>query len=606
MHRTSSPRTSHEKNHLTTSQGELSPTTTSSHKASIVHSKIEKKNLDTQKDQHIVTVTSENYVPNVSTMYNHDEHARVSLHDAPVDINSTDTNIARPKTTHYSETNLGISQPLYPNLGANGYDQDLDNIPDLPFSDRLQIFKYGSEDPNLNQHVDQNSLNQLPESLNFKERRETKQGPPPYSFNDIDKTPLNSAPDHIEHLVQTSQKQAQELKDLTAAGTLLQLQHGSLQVENQATSTYLPNLSTANNPFYSTQAPVDQVSRALWPDFNLANSYPQAIGHTSDTQHSPNHTQDNTPDTDMASAVRFDTFGGRTDEDYHAWRKHTERNFVFLNWDDRKCAAYLPTLLQDKALRYYETLPPTSTASTASVFEALTNKFSTAAKGMLQINKLLERNQGETESVEEYSRYIINNFSSLGIADEFTKITHFVAGLKPHLRAEVIKANPKTLEEVENAAMLAELACRQTTKLADKVEKVLMFNNTHPQKRPPQQKPFPSDPNNNRFCGRCQRRHPYGMHTKAPNATQTYWQPNYQPNYRHMRPQYVANRPNTPNFTPSKPNWRPQRPNYQGMPEKRSPMSQTNQTTQQNRQSFSCYNCHEQGHFSRNCPKRLN
>ena len=183
----------------------------------------------------------------------------------------------------------------------------------------------------------------------------------------------------------------------------------------------------------------------------------------------------------MSSAVRFDTFSGRIDEDFIAWKKHTERNLKFLNWDARKCAAYIPTLLQDKALRYYETLSDTITSNKDAVFESLTTKFSTAAKGMLQINKLLERTQRDTETVEEYSRYITQNFSTLGISDEFTKITHFVAGLKPHLRAEVIKANPTTLEDVEQTAMLAELAHKQTHKLADRVDQVLMLNTSRTQ-----------------------------------------------------------------------------------------------------------------------------
>ena len=279
-----------------------------SHKASIFHSNTGRnlsesikrqwysiKNVsDNQRDsksQRTVNELSENDVIKVSIMTSYDTQAQ--LHDTdisvlPVDINSADTNIVRPRTTHYCETNLRSPQSLYAALGAEGNDQSLDNTSDLPFSERLNIFKYGSEHPNPSQSVNRDPYDQLPESLNFSERRENKQDPPSYSTNATDKTPLNSALDNTENLIQTTQKQVQELKDLTAAGTLLQLQQGSQQADNQgegiATSTNLPNLSTATNPFYSTQAPVDQVSIALWPDFNLANNYRQAIGYTSDTQ----------------------------------------------------------------------------------------------------------------------------------------------------------------------------------------------------------------------------------------------------------------------------------------------------------------------------------
>ena len=90
---------------------------------------------------------------------------------------------------------------------------------------------------------------------------------------------------------------------------------------------------------------------------NLANHYSQVISNNPVTRHSVNNSQDNSSNTDKASAVKFDTFGGRTDKDYTAWRKHTERNFVFLNWDDRKYTAYLPTPYQSCLIRTSITIP---------------------------------------------------------------------------------------------------------------------------------------------------------------------------------------------------------------------------------------------------------
>ena len=61
------------------------------------------------------------------------------------------------------------------------------------------------------------------------------------------------------------------------------------------------------------------------------------------------------------SNVKFPSYSGKQSEDIVKWKKALNRNFDFLEWDQHRRARYIPTLLSDKALRYYESLPETTT-----------------------------------------------------------------------------------------------------------------------------------------------------------------------------------------------------------------------------------------------------
>ena len=561
-----------------------------------------KQTTDEQKNngQEVVSADIQNDVIPSSTMYDYETNVLdLELSDSRLQTNQ-DTN-PLSATTEHDHANPLTAQSMYPDLGAVG----IDNTAEIPFASRLHAFKYGSEDPNLNQYISGDSQSSVRSKLGFSDREEGHVRPPPYTLNGPLASQLHSGPQITVNAGPTTPSHSQQLADLAITSALNQPPIVTPKPQNigqGALGSVHGAIPTSTNPFHSAQTPLIDDLRLRAQGRNLI---------TQDTHPDHNNTPPQSPvppdTTDMSSAVRFDTFSGRIDEDFIAWKKHTERNLKFLNWDARKCAAYIPTLLQDKALRYYETLSDTITSNKDAVFESLTTKFSTAAKGMLQINKLLERTQRDTETVEEYSRYITQNFSTLGISDEFTKITHFVAGLKPHLGAEVIKANPSTLEDVEQTAMLAELAHKQTHKLADRVDQVLMLNTSRTQAKQVMQSQASYVPDN-RFCIRCHTRHPFGVHTQPPVA-QFNRQPQYRPSYSPIRQQFPNKRPNGPNFNPPGPyrsNWRPQRPQNYDPRTPRQPNPGTVQQDQQNRQSPECYNCQGKGHFARNCPKRLN
>ena len=104
------------------------------------------------------------------------------------------------------------------------------------------------------------------------------------------------------------------------------------------------------------------------------------------------------------SFVKFENFSGRQSEDIVKWRKALDRNFEFLEWNLQRRARYIPILLSEKALRYYESLRETTTRNYKSVLDALEKKCSQKIRGVLQVNSLLDRRQLPSESVESYAR----------------------------------------------------------------------------------------------------------------------------------------------------------------------------------------------------------
>ena len=84
-------------------------------------------------------------------------------------------------------------------------------------------------------------------------------------------------------------------------------------------------------------------------------------------------------------------------------RKALTRNLKFLAWPQQRCTDLIPTLLIDKALKYYESLSTKTQADLHTLLQALEDKFSPTQSGTLYLNALQERSQSQHESVADYT-----------------------------------------------------------------------------------------------------------------------------------------------------------------------------------------------------------
>lgn len=119
----------------------------------------------------------------------------------------------------------------------------------------------------------------------------------------------------------------------------------------------------------------------------------------------------------------------------------------------------LPFYLTGTAESWFFSLDSNIKSSSESIRQAIHNRFKPSTGHSLQ---LMDFKQKETESVED----IIHRVTSLTTdrtVDQGWLITVIMNGLKPDLSAEVIKADPQTLEDLRNVVARAEMAERRRT-----------------------------------------------------------------------------------------------------------------------------------------------
>ena len=167
------------------------------------------------------------------------------------------------------------------------------------------------------------------------------------------------------------------------------------------------------------------------------------------------------------SNVKFSSYSGKQSEGIVKWKKALNRNFDFFEWDQHRYARYIPTLLSKKGLRYYESLPETTTCNYKGGLDALEEKFSQKSRGALQVNSLLDRCQLPNERVESYAHSMNVIFDKYEVTDEYVKLTSFIRGLKSTIKQDLLKQRPSKFNQCEEFALIIEAADLEAVSLAD-------------------------------------------------------------------------------------------------------------------------------------------
>ena len=293
--------------------------------------------------------------------------------------------------------------------------------------------------------------------------------------------------------------------------------------------------------------------------------------------------------------INFYKFSGKQSENFAKFRKAVQRNFEFLEWNAKKRAQFLPTLLTNKALRVYETLAPNVTTDIDAVWRALEKHFSQKRKGVLHVHALIDRQQLKSESVENYANAMNEYFDRYEITDEFVRMTYFVKGLRSDIKTQLLKQRPNTLNECEEYAQIIESADQQSSSLADAVPKLS----------------FPSElgrdtaknQSDNPFCRFCGAKHKFGQHLRSFQRPQNRFRggntmPTQGARFPY-RPRYSGSLSHGPHatFQPNTSTATGPRPIYQGIG---SGISRQNpHSTPPTR----CFQCGNSGHLARQCTR---
>jgi len=293
-----------------------------------------------------------------------------------------------------------------------------------------------------------------------------------------------------------------------------------------------------------------------------------------------------------SQSLNFPEFSGDSHEDFMTWKKTIVNRLMFLCWDDDTFLRFLPIILKGRAAHYYEKLDKSTINTSTDALDALNKKFGFNNRSLLQKCELLNRTQGENESVADYTKHMLHNFDKMGLVDPDTQLTHYLKGLKPHIRQQALRFRPKDISDLEDIATTIEqtttnndahkyddimLAIRGISADLAEVKNTSSVNTIRGSNKP---NPTMS------YCRRCACNHLYGCHVTPNNAN-----PNVTPLVEPQRrtPQY---------FSQTKPSYRQPRgyqPHQVGVYQNRQ-----NQHAPQ-RNDIICYQCGLRGHYARNC-----
>lgn len=152
------------------------------------------------------------------------------------------------------------------------------------------------------------------------------------------------------------------------------------------------------------------------------------------------------------------SFSGRSTDDAFAFVKEFERYVEWKNvtTDDRKRALFA-VLLRDNAGAWYDTISDADKSSFDALRLAFNKRYlSTDAVKHRSARDLFTKRQAESETVDDFVASVRRLALLIGANDDVIRWV-LLCGLKPHISAVVAQQKANTVDEILDAARLAEL-----------------------------------------------------------------------------------------------------------------------------------------------------
>ena len=150
-----------------------------------------------------------------------------------------------------------------------------------------------------------------------------------------------------------------------------------------------------------------------------------------------------------------DTYSGCPDENLDLFLARFELNSQLRDFAADKKHLALSLRLKGNAAIWLSTLPNGKKDTYDHLKTALLENFQGNDMKWVNESKLSGRLQSETESLDDYFSDVFTLCHKLGKSEE-EKLTHFICGLKPNLRAFVISKEPDTVDKAVHFARLAQ------------------------------------------------------------------------------------------------------------------------------------------------------
>ena len=158
-------------------------------------------------------------------------------------------------------------------------------------------------------------------------------------------------------------------------------------------------------------------------------------------------------ETSGSRGIKAVHFSGAESEDVNEFIIRFAQMGTFYKWEEARMLAALPLYLTGNATAWYNTCAKTPGQSLQDILKALTKQFDPSTNRWLLRQKLDKRNQGTTESLDEYTTDIRRLCQRLELPKS-EWLHSFMRGLRPSIRNYVYLQQPNNFEEAENLARL--------------------------------------------------------------------------------------------------------------------------------------------------------
>lgn len=126
-------------------------------------------------------------------------------------------------------------------------------------------------------------------------------------------------------------------------------------------------------------------------------------------------------------------------------------------WSEKVAIDTLPFYLKGAAESWFYSVDDGVKQSISTIKQAIHNRFQESSRNRLE---LMDVKQKTTESVEDFIHRVTQMTTDRRVDQEWL-ITVIINGLKPDIGADVIKVDPRTLEELRNVAIRSEVTERR-------------------------------------------------------------------------------------------------------------------------------------------------
>ena len=179
-------------------------------------------------------------------------------------------------------------------------------------------------------------------------------------------------------------------------------------------------------------------------------------------------------ETEMAFVPR--PFLGTSKEDAQAWLSYIERYMTYKDFSNANKLSFFKLLLREGAADWLEGHQPAAIDTYAKVSELFKSRY--VSSDLLKWQKateIFDTLQGAHETVDDYATKIKKKAKAVPLADDVVRYA-ITRGLRPFIKAHVIQANAKTLEEVLDRARAAELTEVHQPAGLDKINEEIRTN----------------------------------------------------------------------------------------------------------------------------------